>query len=103
MNVARRAAPPPPAAARAPHQSSPTCRCARGRHGHFTAVFKDSLNPKRFYNWVLNDNTAVPVGGRERSIRWAPPAPGSYVGRFYAKDASARSRAIFSFTTTGLP
>ena len=82
-------------------RQSPSSPVRAGDTITFTAVFKDSLNPKWLYNWSLNDNGAVPFGGRERSIRWAPPMPGSYIGRVYV--TSGNSRSTLSFRTTVLP
>ena len=69
----------------------------------FTAVFRDSLNPKWLYSWTLNVDGAVPVGGRERSIRWTPSTSGSYRSTVWVGDERARSRSTISFRTVVLP
>ncbi len=84
-------------------RQSPNDTIRVGETVTFTAVFRDSLNPKWLYNWSLNDNGAVPVGGSERSIRWVPPSPGTYRGSLFVRDAPANSRASIFFTTTVLP
>lgn len=78
-------------------RQSPSSTVRLGDTVTFTAVFRDSLNPKWLYDWALNDNGAVPVGGHERTIRWVPPTSGTFLGNLWVYNASVSSRATIYY------
>ncbi len=84
-------------------RQSPNDTIRIGETVTFTAVFRDSLNPKWLYSWTLNVDGQPQVFGKERSIRWAPSSPGSYRSSVIVSGDRASSRATISFTTTVLP
>ena len=84
-------------------RQSPNDTIRLGETVTFTAVFRDSLNPKWLYDWTFNVNGAAPVFAKERSARWTPLAPGSYRSNVWVSDVRASSRATITFSTTVLP
>ena len=84
-------------------RQSPNDTIRVGETVTFTAVFRDSLNPKWLYDWTFNVNGAAPVFAKERSARWTPLAPGSYRSNVWVSDVRASSRATITFSTTVLP
>lgn len=84
-------------------RQSPNDTVRAGETVAFTALFRDSLNPKWLYSWTFNVDGAVPSGGTERSVRWTPSAPGNYRGNVRVSNDRASSRAYLSFRTVVLP
>ena len=84
-------------------RQSPNDTIRVGETVTFTAVFRDSLNPKWLYTWTFNVDGAVPVFDTVRSARWTPLAPGSYRSNVWVSDVRASSRATITFSTTVLP
>ncbi len=85
-------------------QQSPNDTIRIGETVTFTAVFRDSLNPKWRYNWRINTNSAAATGSKSRMVRWvAPSVPGVYESRLFVSDVSASSRAEIYVRTTVLP
>lgn len=76
-------------------RQSPNDTVRLGETVTFTAVFRDSLNPKWQYFWALCDNCVASVGGRERTIHWAPADTGLYRGRVYVNSMNTRSNRYF--------
>ena len=84
-------------------RQSPNDTIRVGETVTFTAVFRDSLNPKWLYSWTLNVDGQPQVFGKERSIRWAPLTPGSYRSSVIVSSDRSSSRAYISFQTVVLP
>ena len=84
-------------------RQSPNDTIRVGETVTFTAVFRDSLNPKWLYSWTLNLGGRPQVFGKERSIQWTPSIPGEYRSDVYVGDARASSSSTISFRTVVLP
>lgn len=84
-------------------RQSPNDTIRLGESVTFTAVFRDSLNPKWLYDWTFNVDGAVIVAAKERTARWTPAAAGNYRGNVHVGDDRASSGAYISYRTVVLP